>query len=143
MDIDWIWHQYRTTKDRIGKREVNHIMLIEEKSNGADLTFSQRDTMFLLHQALRRIDGFKNLKLKTVRGDKVRVRFWGCFKLQYEGLCLNDAAWIKWNFHDITIEQLEAVLRFELSPITLMPLSDRRHHPPKRYRDEQETLSLF
>ena len=52
LDIDIIWHQYRESQDNNGGRKINHLMLIEEKSYSADLTFSQRDTMWITHQIL-------------------------------------------------------------------------------------------
>lgn len=125
QDIDWIWHQYLVAEDTIGKREVNHIILIEEKASASDLSNQQRDTMFLVHQALAIADG---RKLMTARGDKVMVRFWGYYKLRYSGSCLVCSSELWWNKRPITLETLERVLRFELRPDTLAPLSDRRHH---------------
>lgn len=131
MDIDWIWHQYRIKEDKIGKRTINHIMLIEEKPNGKDLEFSQRDTMFLMDQLFKYIDKINNLKWRTVRGEKVSVRYWGYFALRYEGLSLPDATWIKWNKRLIDLDILKKILLFEISPKTLEPYSERRHHPSK------------
>ena len=129
MDIDWIWHRYLSPIDRLGQRTVNHIMLIEEKGHGADLSFAERDTMWILHQAMLYADKC-SLKFRTARGDKLAVRFWGYHKLRYDGVDLLDSGVILWDKEAITLRQLEAVLLFDLSPRTLEPRSDRRHHAP-------------
>ncbi len=125
MDIDWIWHQYLVEHDHMGKRTVNHILLIEEKSNETDLTFAEKDTMWLIHQALKAADGKKFL---TARNDKVIVRFWGYYKLRYDGETLDTTSQIYWNKRQIDLGQLEKILLFKVNPDTLSPRSDRRHH---------------
>lgn len=130
MDGDWIVQRYLVHSDRMGARAINHVMFIEEKSNGADLTFGQRDLMFILHQLFRWADR-KYKRFKTVRGDWVRVRWWGYFKLRYSGATIEDSEFILWNKRQITLHELEQLLRFELNPRTLRPRSDRRHHASK------------
>lgn len=130
MDIDNIWHRYLDHNDKIGKRTINHILLIEEKSHGADLSFAQRDTMFLIHQALRDADG---KKYWTARKDKVIVRFWGYFKLRYDGGTMQNSHNIWWNKKIITLDTLEKILLFELNPLTLQTRDDRRHHAARHF----------
>jgi hypothetical protein len=131
QDIDWIWHQYRVSHDKIGKRTVNHIMFIEEKPNSCDLSNAQRDTMYLIHQLCLYADKVNSKKFRTLKGDLVRVRYWGYFKLRYEGIEIKHAKWIEWNNKEIDLNILENILLFNISPRTLQPLSDRRHHPIK------------
>ena len=128
MDIDFIWHQWFDRKDRIGERTVNHFMLIEEKSRGADLAMHQRDSMWMLHQCMEFCDS-QRLKVKTVRGDIVAVKWWGYHKLRYSGQTPDQSDWIEWDKTQVTIDELLAILRYELHPIELTPLDDdRRHH---------------
>jgi len=124
-DIDWIWHKYLVSCDTYGKRTINHVMFIEEKSFGKDLTMPQREIMYLLDQVLRRT---KTIRLYNLQHQEIAVRFWGYFKLRYDGESLPASSWIKWNKNTITTEQLTQILRFELNPRTLKPRSDRRHH---------------
>lgn len=131
MDIDWLWHQYLVSTDKIGERAVNHIMLIEEKAGGSDLSFAERDSMLLIDQALKLADS-SGKKFKTLRGDRLTVRFWGVFKLRYDGTCLRCAKSIEWNKRQIDLPTLEEILLFTRNPQTLKPHSDRRHHT-KRY----------
>ncbi len=128
QDVDWIWHQYRTIKDGVGSRTINHVLMIEEKSYSKCLEFSQRDTMYLVHQALSAAD---NKRFRTARGDRVLVRFWGYFLLRYSGTCLNCATEIWWNKRRVDTTTLESILRFDLDPVALKPYLDssaRRHH---------------
>lgn len=128
-DIDWIWHCYLTRNAPKDLRRVQHIMLIEEKSHAADLSDAQRDVMWFIHQALEYVDKIGSLKFQSaMKGDKVRVRYWGYHKLRYEGddIAVADKVW--WDNHLIDLEQLENILRFELSPKTLTPIDSRSHH---------------
>ncbi len=128
QDIDWIWHQYKVKTDRVGTREINHILLIEEKSFGADLTISERDVMFQLDQILSRTN---TERVMTVRKQWIDVRFWGYFKLRYSGATLPASDTVWWNKTIITLKQLEQILRFEINPRTFAARDDRRHHTPR------------
>jgi hypothetical protein len=130
LDIDFVWHQWLAREDRIGQRTVNHLMLIEEKSRGKDLQMSQRDTMYLIDQAMTDCDK-RRLMVRTIRGDKVRIRWWGYHKLRYAGDAPDTSEWITWDKKPVSLDELVAILRFELNPRNLKPLDDRRHHPPK------------
>ncbi len=136
QDIDWIWHQWLASCDTIGDRTINHILLIEEKSHGADLSPSERDVMFLIDQVLRKTT---TQRLTTLRGDRVNVRIWGYFKLRYSGETILSSNTVWWNKRIITVDQLEEILRFEVDPRTMQPRSDRRHHtpPPQPLFDRQ------
>ena len=130
MDIDWIWHQYLVSGDTIGTRTVNHIMLIEEKTCLADISHAERDSMLILKQALEIADRCGR-KFLTARKDKLRVRFWGYFKLRHDGKPFSQHSIIYWNKRKINLDQLEKILQFKLNPRTLISHSDRRHHGPK------------
>jgi len=132
LDIDWVWHRYMNPSDSIGQRYIQHIMLIEEKSYGAEVGFSQRDTIMLLDQALRHAVGSKGITAKNARGRKVKLRYWGWNTIQYQGNMTSESEWIKWNNRQITMDELIGLLRFELHPQTLAPIDAnmRRHHVP-------------
>jgi hypothetical protein len=126
-DIDWIWHQYKIADDSYGKRTINHVMFIEEKSRGKDLDKSHREIMFLLDQILRKKQTFR---LWNHDHQLIQVRFWGYFKLRYTGATLPESDTILWNKYPIELDTLTEILRFERNPRTLEKRSDRRHHKP-------------
>lgn len=131
-DIDWIWHCYQTRNAPQDLRRVQHIMLIEEKSHAADLTKAQRDVMWFIHQALEYADSKQKMKFQSaMRNDWVRVRYWGYYKLRYDGDDIAVAENVWWNLRLVTLEQLESILRFELNPRTLTQMTSRSHHSPK------------
>jgi hypothetical protein len=125
MDPDWIWHKWKTHRDKIGDRTIVHIMLIEEKRCSTDLTLPQRDTMYIIDQILRHT---KTKRLRNVHGELINCRVWGYFKLKYNSDYLETATEIWWNKKKIDLAILEKILLFELNPRTLDPRSDRRHH---------------
>lgn len=128
MDIDVIWHQWRDSRDNNGLRRINHLMVIEEKSFGADLTFSQRDTMWITHQLLVNNPA---MQVRNVRGQTVWVKHWGYCKLRYSGARPDDSEWIEWNRRRVTMSQLIRILRFDLRPDTLHRMDRRMNHHAK------------
>jgi hypothetical protein len=124
-DIDWIWHKYRISEDSIGHRTVSHVMFIEEKSCNCDLTMPQREIMYFLDQVLQ---PRRTYRLRSPRGERIHVRFWGYFKLRYDGETLPESETIWWNKREIGLDTLTRILRFDLDPRTLAERDDRRHH---------------
>jgi hypothetical protein len=131
LDVDRIWHRYRSRADKLGERKLLHAMLIEEKSNMAKLTFDQLETLWCINQEPKKL---KEWPAITPRGEKVIFRWWGCFYLQYSGGEITVSDEIYWgNFYTlkkrrITLQKLERILLFDLDPVTLRERDDRRHH---------------
>lgn len=125
MDVDIIWHQYRETQDNNGQRKTNNLMIIEEKSFGADLSFAQRDSMWITHQMLR---DSRATFVSNARGQMVWVKYWGYFKLRYSGQNPGASLRIEWNKTLISIKQLIGILRFDLRPDNLTQNDRRRSH---------------
>jgi hypothetical protein len=125
-DIDWIWHRFKIN----GERGKEHIMLIEDKSHWADVSPSQRDTLIKVHQM---IPHRRAIPVLNNRGQTVLVRFWGYFKLRYDGDPFERSTRIEWNNKPISIKQLVGILRFEIDPVTLVRMDPRfhHHHPEK------------
>ena len=131
FDIDRIWHRYRSHEDKLGKRKLLHAMLIEEKSNMAELTLDQIETLWILSQAYQNRPQWK---AKTPRGELVTFQWWGTYVLQYSGNEITIAESIYWgNFNQrlkkkVGLKILEQILLFNLNPITFCARDDRRHH---------------
>ena len=129
----WV-HQYKSHADRRGDRRINNLMLVEYKAFGADMSFAQRDTLWIVNQILRpEIGRAKTFKVRGLDPQgKLRPRTVHCFgvhKLQIiDGDVPGEGGQIIWDRKAIDVEQLERVLRFDLHPDTLRPRSDRRHH---------------
>lgn len=143
-DLDYVVHAYRTPCDRLGTRQVQHIMILEVKSMGADMTDAQRDTFDILDQILRntvnsprkKADGIPARKCRSlIANGNVTVRIYGCHKLQMSGSRPDSSRWLVWDKRQIDEPTLLKLLRFELHPDTLAPLSDRRHHALSKPRD--------
>lgn len=131
MDIDWIIHQFREPQDTIGKRQINNIMFVEEKSHLADLSPAERDTMYIIEQLCRDADKQRR-RFETLRRDKVIVRWFGYHKLQYAGADIAVSPKIIWDKTEVTLATLEEILRFDRNPRTLHKRDDRRHHTSRQ-----------
>jgi hypothetical protein len=131
--VSWFWHRYLAKGEKINNRILNHLMLIEEKSHGKDITFSQSDTMTIINQCMKKCDK-DNFRVKAARGNRVALCWWGYNKLQYSGASPQDSKWIKWNDQEISLETLIGILEFDINPHTFEPInhkfeSDRRVEP--------------
>jgi len=135
-DSDYWIHQYRAHHDQVGSRAVDSIMLVELKTFGAELRYSQRDTLHLTNQLLRMVCVKANGKRRFVRlrGDTGEVRLVRCFGVQQLVLSSDEptsSRKILWNGQVISEEMLVDLLRFDRdpdSPTKLMSAAPRRHH---------------
>lgn len=123
----WI-HQYRSHHDRVGDRTVDNIMLVEVKTEGADIPFAQRDTLILVNQLLRRSSDNRYKILKDMKGGRRLVQCFGVHLLQLSSDRPDNSAVIRWDRTVVDEDTLVRVIRFELNPYTLEPRSERRHH---------------
>ena len=141
IDFDWIIHQYKVRTQHGVERQIQNMMCVEEKRYGKDVSESQRDTLIIIRQILMAGAPMKRPKVYRVwstMGNKyVDVRYFGYHLLQFSGYGPTDSKTIEWDRNKITVEQLEKILRFELSPITLRPRDERSHHGGAKQRTMQ------
>lgn len=135
-DVDYIVHKYKTHEGR----QVQCLMFVEVKTNGADMSPQQRDTQGLVYQFLNnrrqnihkskplQVDGRPRNAKSLMTGLMVDVRSFGVHLLQFEKTGPHDSEWIKWDRVDISEHQLVGLLRFDLDPDSLGPLDLRLHH---------------
>lgn len=132
----WV-HRYKSHVDKVGTRELQHLMLIEVKTHGRQVPSAQADTYHLVDQILRRKDK-RPYKRPTVG---VRwVRCWGVHYVIMSGECPATSDWMTWDGKPITVTVFEELLRFERNPDTLEPRTDRRHHRPSQFQLLQTTM---
>jgi hypothetical protein len=145
-DIDWVIHRYKPEIDSVGSREVNYMMFVEVKTFSANLTPSQHESLWFQHQFFQAKQGKKLLMLV---GGKSRRAVWhfGVSVLVFTGHSPEDSQ-IKWGrfisdgsltFRDITKHELVRLLRFDLHPDILNPMSARRHHKTRRIEHIERT----
>lgn len=138
-DSDLWVHRYCTKVDRVGTRELQHIMLIEVKTFGRQVPPAQEDTYHLIDQILRRKD---RKHYKRADGQKRWVRSWGVHYICLSGETPDDSDWITWDGKPVDVQSLEELLRFERHPDSLKPRSDRRHHTKSEYARLQRRLEV-
>lgn len=99
-------------------RPETYLMLIEEKRFGAALKDTQRELFDTLDFVLRQYKG----AVPALRGKWKPLRYFGFHVLRFAGEGPSDSASIHWDNHQISVAQLEALLRFDLDPVTLNAL---------------------
>jgi len=136
-------HKYKEN----GERSVQCYMVLEVKEYGAFPTKAQQSTLAILSGYIKNFFGNRHTRrgaTKDIYGKRgkvwdhvydrsVQVRHYGYHLLQFEKTCPDDSSWIKWNSKEITEEQLVKLLRFEIHPLTLMPIDARDHHKQKSF----------
>ena len=137
-DADWVWHQCKVRVQHAWTWEIQNLMWIEEKQFQQfrnTLTRSQQDTLSILGQLINGKQRPRRAKVWSPYNEReVTVRFWGGFLLQFSHSGPGDSEWIKWHGKYVVKEQLEQILRFELSPLTLKPRDERNHHGGARQK---------
>jgi len=145
-DCDFMVHGYNIASDVLGKRELQHMMCLEVKTYGGMPPPWQRQSLFFAHQLLH-----QKRKLLCSHTHKRRmVWHFGYYVLSLHGACPPDDpnGYVTWAHFDetgcvvgktITVATLKQILRFELDPNTLEPLSVRRHHKTDVVEVEETT----
>lgn len=134
IDQDYWVHRFKVD----GNRLFQCLMLVEIKTNSAELTAAQRDTLHVINQLMRnrRSTPTKHdpqcgntLKVvSTFSGKKAELRAYGMHVLRFSGLGPDDSKEMWWNKTRISVDQLTALLRFDLDPDSLRPIDLRNHH---------------
>lgn len=140
FDCDVLLHKYKVAVDKKGSRDIQCLMFIEVKSHAGDVSESQRDTLGLFDQVLRNrhpnihsqprrqvtdhepLASCKSAKLKRI----IKVRLYGGHLLQLQANTPEDSEWMMWDRKTIDVQQLLALLRFEIDPDRLRPIDWRR-----------------
>lgn len=132
-DVDFLIHQYMTSVDSTGSREIQLMMHIETKSRGGKPDQSQTDTLFKEHM----------MKHNPSRGKMIcgkQVRHHGVAVLSMSGTNPDNSLKIEWGrFHsfgptplityrEITKDMLVGILTFRMDPDTFCETEYRRHH---------------
>lgn len=123
-------------------RSVMYLMLVEVKTNSADINDPQRDLLMIINDLLRtvpwkeqRVNGRfvpghdQNARIvhSHIAGQKVQVHCYGVHKLRLSGSTPDQSDRITWDTKQIDTEQLVKILRYDLSPDTLKPMEHRSH----------------
>lgn len=136
VDQDMWVHRYKTERGR----DFQLIMCVETKTNGADLTPAQRDTLLIVNQLMRnrRQTPTKQLKHQSGHGiakaysaimnREVVVKAFGMHVLRFSGMGPQDSREMWWDRRQIDAELLTKILSFDLDPDTLQPMDFRSHH---------------
>lgn len=162
-DIDKVIHRYCTWTNGIRVREVQAIMFLEIKTNGAKLRPNQKDTLFQVHQLVttglfpwqfQRDDGTlkkghvsNNRKVHSIiAGKVVELKCYGVFCLRMSGTDPENSDWIEWSScarglepRAITKETMLEIFRFERNPVSLRKENPARPHK----RGGDRCLPLF
>jgi len=143
IDSDYWVHKFKTYNPLNNRpsREIQCIMLVEIKTNGCDLNPAQRDTLNIVNQLMRNRSqtptkkalhqaGLSVVKVRSLMsGSPITVWCYGAHLLRFSGLGPDDSDKITWdNRHEITKNQLTALLNFDIHPDSLKEMDFRIHH---------------
>jgi hypothetical protein len=146
-DCDLWVHRYKT----IERRDCQFLMLLEIKEHGKQIDRSQRDTLHIVNQLLRN----RRNKTKFQVADEPRVsKVFSVSANRHVNVCCfgvhsliihgdgRDASGCKltWDSkHEITSQQLESLLLFELDPDDLSVLDHRPSGSGSRHKTTEIT----
>lgn len=106
IDVDLVVHRHFP-------RDVQVLMLIEQKAFNATVGFAQRDTYRVLDQMLARSNG---AMVTTERGQRARVHYAGWHVLTFDGLTPQQSSHILWDGKDVGFQVLVGLLSFKYDP---------------------------
>lgn len=131
-DCDYIIHRYKTVVDGYGTRDVQSLMILEVKTNGAKPRFAQIDSMWLTHlcantsKPRRKVEdsckvvfhhGVSFLSMSGTTPENSETMEWGRF---------GKAAAITWR--SISVANLIDLMMFDIHPDNFARNPYRRHH---------------
>jgi len=121
---EWLVHKYKYGHT-FPTRGLSCMMKIEVKTNGAEPSQIQQESVFLDHQS---IDKGRFIERLKPNGSMTKLWHFGWFVLRFSGWCPRDSKFIHWGrFNDlgeiyykrITKKKLIEILRFDRRPDTL------------------------
>jgi len=138
LDHDFTLHRFRTNVDGLGPRAVQLLFDVEVKTRGGMPSAGHRQTLFFRHQLLNQ----RRWLLCNLDGDRKRVWHFGCFVLSMlDDRPPDDDQYVTWvsftptgglHARTIVVADLVRILRCDVRPDTLEPLTLRRHHKVSR-----------
>jgi len=147
-DCDLIVHRYSSRVDKLrfefdissDTRDcVDHVMLVEVKAFGSDLSKSQDDSLFLMDALLRYAGNkqgrrrFVTIHDRRMNGFERYVRCYGVHVLRLSAACPDSSDTLWWDEQPIDQLMLLDLLRFDRDPDhPLQSMDTRRHHIVKR-----------
>ena len=144
-DVDMMFHKYRIELDGIGPRKVQLMLDLEVKTFDRMPSSDQRQTLFFHHQLLSSTGPL----LDSRNGGQASVWHFGFFVLSMSGLHPGEPdPCLMWCRFDevgklfpvpISVQSLKEILRFDIRPDTLEPISLRRHHKTQRVEYTETT----
>ena len=155
FDLDVLLHKYRVESDKAGSRDLQCMMFIEVKTNGADVTPAQQDTLSLLAQVLHNrrpnmhqgklgrhaTDHVPFCKAKSQKiGRVIALRLYGGHLLRMSGVDPATSDWMTWDNKAIDVDVLVQLLKFNLDPLRLTPIDWRRRYSDFRHLESPEQL---
>jgi hypothetical protein len=159
FDIDILLHRYMVQVDKRGTRDLQCVMFVEAKTNGARLTPAQRDTLSMFSQVLRnRKRNYHRDKQGRHAGERtppckchshmlkrdVRLWMFGGHLLRMSHNSPADSDWMTWDGTPLDAETLTRVLRFELDPDNIYKKIDwRRRYSSFEHRSSQRWFKDF
>lgn len=157
-DVDMWIHKYSPRAER--RRDENILdfldllMLVEVKTFNAELTYSQRDTLGLVDQYMRKPSVRKDGRRQTIKLNETRIayllrskrpmRWYGIHLLQLSGDRPDNSDVILWDKNQIDESRLIGLLRFDFDPdYPSCRIDTRRHHIVRAIDDVAPLLRLL
>jgi len=131
-DIDWCFHKFKTSVDRLGTREIQLMLMVELKTYNAEPSYAQLDDLYQLHQIMA-----TKKKVKRLNGAPVSLWHFGVHVLSLPQTLPAHSYACRWGrfsddgrlcWRSIPTAQLTSLLGFRMNPDTFTPLELRRHH---------------
>lgn len=146
-DIDAVVHRYLRPSEMSNRdRSLQELMFVEIKTFGAAVPFAQRDTFSKVNAAIRSmvgnpIGGITGCPASScIMPDGTELHFWGIHCLRMSAACPETSDWIGWDKHQITVQQLESLLAFDLNPYTLRPRDPKRRRHKRSKKERQQSM---
>jgi len=155
FDCDILLHRYFMPGDKKGIRDLQCLMFIEAKTQGASLTPAQQDTLSMFNQALRnrRPNIYRKKRGRHLKDhcppalayshllkDDVRLWMYGGHLLRMNNDAPDTSTWIEWDYQKIDVPTLLQLMKFEIDPDSLQPIDWRRRYSD--FKGEKEQLRL-
>jgi hypothetical protein len=128
MDKDLIVHRYMVHNNR----EIPYIMCVEVKTNGANLSPTQHDTLWTFSQLItnttygpeepKNKEPHKMKVYSTMNNAYYEIKSFGCHVLLLSKDDPENSDQIKWDDKIVDKEVLMKILRFEINPYSLIPI---------------------